>query len=182
MKNNHIRSLSLRWLFLTFLAVLLGGCVARGVSGLAPEGQTVTSLSSVTHYGKGIGVSEFYVNGKWGGVQYNGWGGGGSTVCCLGLPEKPSLPLMVTVKWKTYRTNFKEERWHEATVPVHFSENEVGYLYIHFFPGHRVEVWSSAKYGPGNPKYQGPAYPSGPAPDYVPLPDEKPQPTKKKST
>jgi hypothetical protein len=82
-KNNFSKFALLRWLLPTFLVVLLTACAARGVNGLAPEGKTLTSLSSVTHYGKGIGVSEFYVNGKWGGAQYNGWGGGGATVCCL---------------------------------------------------------------------------------------------------
>jgi len=147
---------------------------------MAPEGQTPVSISSVVHYGKGIGIAEFYVNGRRSGSQYNGWGSSGNS-CCLNLPDKPSMPLMVTVRWKTYRTNFKEERWHEAKVPVNFAV-PMGKSYgmvVHFLPGHRVEIWFADE-GAGSPDYPGPAYPRGPAPDYVPLPDEKPEPTKEK--
>jgi len=179
-KNNFSKFALLRWLLPALLALMLSACAGAGSNRLVAEGKIGTTISSVSHYGKGIGIGNFYVNGNWGGVQYNGWGGGGKTVCCVSLSRPTSTPTMVTVKWETYRLAVNEKRWHEATVPVHFSENEVGYLYIHFFPGHRIEVWSSAKYGPGNPKYQGPAYPSGPAPDYVPLPDEKSEPPKGK--
>jgi hypothetical protein len=96
---------------------------------------------------------------------------------------------MVTVKWETcdishikYVNNKKvnpEDRckssWHEQTVPVNFAEKELQYLYVHFLPGHRVEVWSSFP-GAASTLYKGPAYPRGPAPDYAPLPNEKPQP------
>lgn len=162
------------------LTLQLSACTGTGSDSLVGEGQVPVSIAAVSYYGKGIGISDFYVNGKWGGVQYDGWAGGAPSVCCVNLPRDVKKPLQVTVKWKTYRTNFKEERWHEAKVPVHFSENEPGNLYVYFLPGHKVEVWSSEKYGPGNPNYHGPAYPSGPAPDYVPLHDEKPDPTSRK--
>ena len=84
---------------------------------------------------------------------------------------------MVTVKWKTYRTSFKEERWHEVTVPIHFAvpPGKSDGLKVHFLPGHRVEIWC-ARIGLWDPKYPGPAYPLGPAPDYLPLADESPEP------
>lgn len=165
----------MRWILLAFVALALSACAKSGSNSLVPEGRVPVSISSVAHYGKGIGVAEFYINGRLSGHNYRGWGGSGES-CCMSMPMHPTEPLMVTVKWKTYRISFKEERWHEVTVPIHFVENEPGYLYVHFFPGHRAEVWSSAKYGPGNPKYPGPLYPFKPAPDYVPLPDEAPEP------
>lgn len=172
---------SMRFFLLLLLALQLSACANAGSDSLAPKGQTAVPMSAVSHYGNGIGISEFYVNGTWGGVLYDGWGGGGATVCCVELPDDSKPPLMVTVKWKTYRTNFKEERWHEATVPVHFDAplGKSDGLKVHFLSGHRVEVWS-ARIGLWDPKYPGPAYPVGPAPDYVPLADEKSEPTKDK--
>ncbi|MEM4988941.1 DUF3304 domain-containing protein [Collimonas sp. H4R21] len=180
MTNSFFKFALLRWLLPTLIAVLLSGCAARGVNGMAPEGQTPVSISSVVHYGKGIGISEFYVNGRRSGHQYDGWGSSGNS-CCLNLPDKPSMPLMMTVRWKTYRTNFKEERWHETTVPVNFAVS-MGKSYgmvVHFLPGHRVEIWFADE-GVGSSNYPGPPYPRGLAPDYVPLADEKPEPTKGK--
>ncbi|SFB83706.1 DUF3304 domain-containing protein [Collimonas sp. OK412] len=180
MTNSFFKFALLRWLLPTLIAILLSGCATRGVNGMAPEGQTPVSISSVVHYGKGIGIAEFYVNGRRSGSQYDGWGSSGNS-CCLNLPDKPSMPLMVTVRWKTYRTNFKEERWHEATVPVHFSVplGDGDGMKVHFLPGHRVEVWY-ARIGLWDPEYPGPPYPRPPAPDYVPLADEKPEPTRRK--
>jgi len=180
-KNSFSKFALLRWLLPALLALMLSACAGAGSNRLVAEEKIGTTISSVSHYGKGIGIGNFYVNGSWGGVQYNGWGGGGKTVCCVSLSRPTSTPTMVTVKWETYRTRVAEKRWHEATVPVHFAVPPGdGYgLKVHFLPGHQVEVWY-ARAGVANPDYPGPSYPRGPAPDYVPLPDEKPDPAKGK--
>jgi hypothetical protein len=181
MKNRFFKSALVRWLLPSLLALLLSACAVAGSNRLVAEGRIGTSISSVSHYGNGIGIGDFYVNGSWGGVQYNGWGGGGKTVCCVSLPPTTSTPTMVTVKWETYRTEVTEERWHEAIVPVNFAVpvGKSSGMYVHFLPGHRVEVWVTRQY-PESTEYPGPAYPHPPAPDYVPLPDEKPEPAKGK--
>jgi len=152
------------------IAPLLVACAST-----ASEDTIGTSVSGVGHYGKRIGVADFFVNGQWSGAV-TGWGGGGGNVCCVSLPRRTDKAVMVTVKWRTIRSNVGEEAWHEQTVPVNFAEKEPGYMFVHFLPGHRVEVWSSAKLAPESMNYAGPAYPRGPAPDYAPLPTEKPQP------
>ena len=102
---------------------------------------------------------------------------------------------MVTVKWQTCDiSHIKfindqvvdpnarcELEWHEATVPVHFAEKEPGNLFVHFLPGHKVEVWSTAEYRAGSTKYPGPKYPRGPAPAYAPLSDEESSPVRTKN-
>ena len=181
MKNNFSKFALLRWLLPSLLVLLLSACAGAGSNRLIAEGKTSTPVSAISHYGKGIGIGDFYINGQWGGVLYDGWGGGGATVCCVTLPRATSTPTMVTVKWKTYRTGVTEERWHEATVPVNFAV-PIGKSYgmvVHFLPGHRVEIWFADE-GIGSPDYPGPAYPRPPAPDYVPLPDERPEPAKGK--
>lgn len=157
----------------------LNACAKSGSDSLVPDGKIAAPVSSIAHYGKGIGIAEFYINGNRKGSQYDGWGGGGSFNCCVILPTNLDKPLIVTVKWKTYRTSFKEERWHEATVPVNFAvpPGKSDGIKLHFLPGHKVEIWV-AREGIGSPNYPGPKYPSGPAPDYVPLPNESPEPSK----
>jgi hypothetical protein len=160
-----------KWLRVLALLVapLLVACAST-----AGEDIVSTSVSGVGHYGKRIGVADFFVNGQWAGAV-TGWGGGGS-LCCVSLPRHPDKPVMVTVKWRTIRSNVGEEAWHEQTVPVNFAEKELQYLYVHFLPGHRVDVWSSL-IAPFGTEYPGPTYPRGPAPDYAPLPNEQPQPS-----
>ena len=176
MKKNNFNYILMRWILLAFMALGLSACAKPGSNSLVPEGRLAVSISSVVHYGKGIGVSEFYVNGRLSGHQYDGWGSSGES-CCMSMSMHPPQPLMVTVKWKTYRHSFKEERWHEATVPVQFAvpPGDGSGLKVHFLPEHRVEIWY-ARIGLWDPKYPGPKYPFDPAPDYIPLPDESPEP------
>lgn len=172
MKNSYIKFVLFRFLLPLLFILQVSACASADSDSLVPEGQIAVPVSAVTHYGKGIGVSEFYVNGRMSGHEYDGWGSSGDS-CCMSMSDTQPQPLMVTVKWKTYRTTFKEERWHEATVPVHFvvPPGKSYGMVVHFLPGHRVEVWF-ADQGVGSPTYPGPAYPRGPAPDYVPLADE----------
>ncbi|WP_211461344.1 DUF3304 domain-containing protein [Collimonas silvisoli] len=171
--KNYLRQVAL----CVVAALALAGCAGNG-GDLSPAGSTATTVTIVSHYGRGIGIPEAYLDGGYVG-SVGGWGQGGGN-CCVSLRSTGNQPMMVTVKWKTYRSNVDEERWHEETVPVHFAENKVGSLAVHFLPGHKVEVWSSAKYYPSSTVYPGPKYPYKPAPEYAPLADEKPNPTKVK--
>ncbi len=134
------------------------------------------SVTAVGHYGKGIGVPDFFVNGQWGGAV-KGWGGGGKTLCCVSFKRIPNEPVMATVKWRTYRSNVEESLWHEQTVVVNFAVpmGDGSGFKVHFLPGHQVQVWYTAG-GAWGDAYPGPAFPKGPAPDYAPLPVEKPNP------
>jgi hypothetical protein len=76
-KNSFFQFPLLRWLLPALLALLLSACTGMGPNRLVAEGKIATSISAVSHYGKGIGIGDFYINGKWGGVLYDGWGGGG---------------------------------------------------------------------------------------------------------
>ena len=167
---------ALRALRACAVALILTGLVACStLTSLAPPDMVGVSLTPIGHLGRGIGIPDLTVDGHSGGNN-GGWGGGGSTSCCVLLPAKVTQPVMVTVKWSTYRSTVDEERFHEAVVPVHFEvqpgDGGAG-LFVHFLPGHEVEVWY-AKVFPGSSLYVGPRYPSGPAPPYAPLPGEKP--------
>ena len=162
------------------LATLLVGCgsYAVGANDLVQDkSEVAVSIGAVGHYGSGIGVPRYSINGMPVGLSY-GWGGGGAGWCCVLLPRHVDKPFLVTVKWETYRSNVKEERHHEATVPINFAvqpgEGGSG-LYIHFIPGHRVEAWYAGPTPPST-EYPGPTFPRGPAPRYAPLPSEAPQP------
>jgi len=184
----------LRGLAVLAAVALMAGCANPHADDLFPDKNMIgVTLSGVGHYGKKIGIPDFSVNGARG-PNVPGWGGGGKTVCCVLLPRKITKPMMVTVRWKTCdvghivyvngrrvdpNARCKEET-HEATVPINFAvePGKSSGLYVHFLPGHRVEVWVSRAY-PEAKSYPGPAYPDDPAPDYAPLPGEKPQPATK---
>ena len=76
-KNN------LRHAALCALTVLtLAGCASNG-GDLSPADSVATSVSVVSHYGKGISITDSYLNGGYIGVR-SGWGGGGATQCVCG--------------------------------------------------------------------------------------------------
>jgi len=181
---SHYRAVSRR-LFMTIVLMSLAAYAQGGSDKLEVPDMVATTLTGVGHLGGSVGISEFYVNGRWGGSA-SGWGGGGGSVCCIQLPsQKPVVPYLVTVKWETCDTHhikFVNGRsvdpnprcitaQHEATVPVHFDVPTVDYVQVHFLPGNKVEVWSSNIAAWGS-RYPGPAYSRGPAPDYAPVPDE----------
>lgn len=157
------------------LGALLAGCDNR--EDLVPDKNMVAvPIGAVAHYGDGIGIPSYYVNGRR--ISNSlGWGGGLAGDCCVLLPRRITKPVMVTVQWTTNRSDVGERREHEATVPVNFAvqpgDGGSG-LYVHFLPGHKVEVWYATPW-PSSPEYPGPALAKGPAPQYAPLPDEKPR-------
>jgi hypothetical protein len=181
---------SFRLLAVLALSTLASGCAY--VDDLVPDKEMMgVPIGAVGHYGSKIGIPDFYLNGNWGGNN-EGWGGGGAGMCCVLVPRYPTKPVMVKVKWTTcdighikYVNNRRvnpDDRCkleeHEATVPINFAvePGKSSGLYVHFFPGHRVEIWVS-RAGPGGTKYPGPAYPFGPAPPYAPVLDEKSDPS-----
>eukprot|EP01042_Synura_sphagnicola_P030679 gene30679-39526_t len=181
---SHYRAVSRR-LFMTIVLMSLAAYAQGASDKLEAPDMVATTLTGVGHLGGSVGISEFYVNGRWGGSA-SGWGGGGGSVCCIQLPaQKPVVPYLVTVKWTScdvHHIKFINGRSvdpdarciktkHEATVPVHYTSESLDYVQVHFLPGNKVEVWSSNIAAWGS-RYPGPAYSRGPAPDYAPVPDE----------
>ncbi|SIR68153.1 DUF3304 domain-containing protein [Pseudacidovorax sp. RU35E] len=160
------------------LVLLAAGC-ASSSEDLFPDKRTIgVPVGAVGHYGDGIGIPRFSIDDKFRGPGILGWGGGGAGDCCVLLPRHVTRPVVVTVRWRTYRDDVEELLEHEATVPIHFAvdpgEGGSG-LYVHFMPGHKVEVWYAGP-TPASSRYPGPAFPRGPAPPYNSLPSEKPSP------
>ena len=170
-------------------ALTLGGCA--GLNDLVPQDKIGTPISGVGHYGRRMGVPEFSIDGHWGGNVY-GWGGGGGTVCCVLLPEYVTKPMYVTVKWQSCdisRIKFVNGKIvnpkdrciledHQARVPINFDVQPAkggSGLYVHFLPGHEVEIWYS-KYFPESQNYPGPLYPQGPAPEHPERPRSRSAP------
>ena len=171
-RPTHFLSSRFGRLLIPFLLVfIVSGCTTYR-SDFLPDDDTIgVPFSSVGTYGNGIGVPNYRLNGKDSGYA-DGWGTSG-TSCCVLMPKK-IMPVMVTVTWQTYRSSVNERLDHTAVVPVHFavSAGESSGLYVHFLPGHRVELWVS-RLPPLNVNYPGPKYPDKPGPRYVPLPGEK---------
>ena len=159
------------------LTLLAWGC-AGSSEDLFPDKRTIgVPVGGVGHYGSGIMVTEFTINDRFRAGYVQGWGGGGVGDCCVLLPRHITKPILATVRWKTSQDGLGRLLEHEATVPIHFAvePGDSSGMYVHFLPGHHVEVWVSWP-GPPSSKYPGPAFPRGPAPPYSPLPGEKPSP------
>ena len=62
-------------------ALVLAGCASNG-GDLSPAGSVATTVSIVSHYGKGIGITEAYLDGGYIGLV-DGWGEGGVTAVFL---------------------------------------------------------------------------------------------------
>ena len=175
--RGHARGFAhaLRTLLISLLlGVMTAGCNKDSSEDLVSDKDMVAvPIGGVGHYGEGITVTEFSINGNRAG-RIEAWGGGGAGHCCVLLPRQVSQPMIVTVNWATTRTDVNEFREHTATVPIHFEvqpgDGGTG-LYVHFLPGHRVEVWYPRDY-PESTSFEGPKFPTGLAPPYETLPNE----------
>jgi hypothetical protein len=112
-------------------------------------------LTGYQHIGPNFNIAEFYVNG-YDGSNVGREGGGGSKVCCVVLPKKWRPGLVVEVRWavgdwsKENRAEINAQNYKSITytcfkarVPVEKYET-VGRVFVHFFPGGKVRVVSSA--------------------------------------
>ena len=138
------------------MLIAISGCIFLNnndkdeTAGLVPAGQVAATVYVVGHLGSMVGIPQFYVNSTWGGSSSGRDSGGG--VCCVALSDPPKQPVVVTVKWQTCdisQIKFVNDQvvdpnarceleWHEATVPVHFAEDEPGKV----IPPQRVSVKS----------------------------------------
>ena len=170
----HFRRGRVSRLLITFVLVfIVSGCATYRSDFLLDDDTIGVPFSSVGSYGNGIGIPRYRLNGKGSGYAL-GWGTSG-TSCCVLLPKKITpVTVTVTVTWETYRSNVDESINHAATVPVHFADSagKSSGLYVHFLPGHKVELWVSWL-PPQHPDYLGPKFPQKPGPRYLPLPGEK---------
>ncbi len=169
-------------LYCSASAFFLVGCVT-----VHEEKMEGLSVRTIFHYGRGMGVSDMYVNGMWAGGHI-GWGGGGSTYCCVEISRDRTKPVIIKVKWEScdirhieYKNDKRVDpdatcirKWHESDVPINFSEKSPGHhfgLVIHVLPGHRIEAWTADK-GILENDYPGPPFPRGKAPQYQSISEE----------
>jgi hypothetical protein len=159
------------------LALLLTACRQSADQAATPAKPTGTPVS-ISGYNYTIeGIQEFYVNGAWGsnlGIA----DGGGSTVCCVQLPDKWTPGLSATVKWErsdcggngpgNARCPFGTggEGWHlknlDATVPIEPYERPYD-LQVMFLPGDEIKlyVFGAGPINPAHPSKLGRPHPIG---------------------
>lgn len=121
-------------------------------------------LTGVHHMGEEFSVSEFYIN-EYSGGNIGREGGGGSTYCCIMLPQRWRPGLIGDIRWsvldwsqenpqETVAGNYSSIRWKtfRAIVPIEKYEGDADRVYVHFFMGGKVRVVAS-EVGPGNSKH-----------------------------
>jgi hypothetical protein len=164
--KKHIRRTWLARLGL-LLTVALTACQSPGKE--ATFGGDLTGIDHLANY---LSVSDFSVNGAWGAQA----GNGGSTTCCVVLPEKWHPGLTVHVKWNV--SNWKDHAGsgsYEADVPVdRYTKPE--HVWVHFLSDGTVRVVVSDYY-PRSPDYPGP---HDPIPQKHPWDDYQPSWVKKR--
>jgi hypothetical protein len=154
------------------LALLLTACGQSAEQAAKPTGTPV----SITGYNYTIeGIQEFYVNGAWGsnlGIA----DGGGSTVCCVQLPDKWTPGLSAKISWRrsdcggtgpgNTRCPIGKRPWHyknlEATVPIEPYERPYD-LQVMFLPGDEIKLyifWAGPSH-PAHPSKLGRPHPIG---------------------
>ncbi len=95
-----------------------------------------TVIASVNPYNfTNVPIVDLYVDEKWGGAVHAN-SGGGSSVCCVSIPEKWHKNFLVHVKWKKTEDN----KWYTATAKVP-SYTEPAGLQILFVANDEIKVF-----------------------------------------
>lgn len=145
----------------TSLTLLLTACTTSAGSSRTPdrdEGDrwVPTTIVGFHHLGNKFSIPEFYLNDGWAGNLGRDKGGGGH-LCCVKLPIKWKPHLTAEVRWRVIewsneqgnRFAYKSEKAYVAKVPIE-KYDDLGDLYIHFFPSGRVRIIPSM-YSPLSP-------------------------------
>ncbi|WP_373886662.1 DUF3304 domain-containing protein [Duganella sp. BJB475] len=120
------------YLWLTTIAFFLAGCRSDNAS---------IELCGINYTKRH--VEDFSVNGYSGASIYAN-GGGGSFVCCVSLPRQWSKDLTVTVRWNYDEKNASPSKEQVVVVPK-YSEEDIGFLAVHFYPDDTVRVLVTTK-------------------------------------
>lgn len=99
------------------------------------------AVNGVNHMGNGNGINEFYIDGgAFGNIGPDR--GGGSSICCVLLPEVWRPGLQVELRWELADASMRKVVPFKAEVPVE-KYDEPGDLVIHFFRDDYVRIVSS---------------------------------------
>ncbi len=113
------------------LGLVLGSCAS-------PRTFTPVQIEGVQHLGPDYNISQFYIDGASGGNVGRGGGGGGGP-CCANLPDKWYPGMKSVVRWGVNDWVKDIGYYYRATVLVE-KYDQVGRIYVHFFPGGKVRV------------------------------------------
>ena len=152
----------------------IAGCIAATllalcVSACHPKEETFSSqITGYNHTDNTI--ASFSVNGVWGG-NATPHSGGGSSTCCLQLPEPWHAGLSVKVSWED-----AQGAQHDREIPVpEYKEPSLGIFNVHFLRSGEIKVFDlngilgspdyplqgeEANLKPGVPNFQYPRAPS----------------------
>ena len=128
-KNYHKKKMIL--MILTCIAIALAGYVSY-----EKFIKTQMMIADISPYNfTDVDVVDLFVNGTWGGNSH-AHSGGGSSVCCIFIPEKWRPGLVANVKWK----KTQDEKWYtaQADIPPY---TESGSLQVLFMPGNQIKVY-----------------------------------------
>ena len=178
-----------RWLALLVVASLAVSACSRATdssSSASPNSASTTAQADNDTLGLNLNglnytevpIGDFYVDGTWGAAIPSRIGSWGSRViCCVSLPRKWHPGLTVTVQWQDdnlYKEN--PDAMASRVVPVEpYSPFFDGFLWVLFFPGDKIKVYTS-NYAPGHPAFpEGLQQPGESCPDHFTLKNSDPR-------
>lgn len=125
-KKNSLIAISISIIILSFGYYIFDRYTARKMMPATIEPYNFTN----------IGIGDFYVNGTWGGNSFP-HSGGGSSVCCVLIPEKWRPGLVVNIKW--VRSDLSPKQYsYLAEVPPY---TESGALQVLFMENDTIKVY-----------------------------------------
>jgi len=129
---------------LSRVAMIAALCGLAAACNAEPKEEMIpVTLTGIDHLPDHLSVQSFSVEGHQGGSA-----GTGSQMCCVSLPERWRPDLRVRVDWGV--TNWPKCEADEYVTHVLVERyDEVGNLYVHFFPDGSVRVVSSNYYPEG---------------------------------
>lgn len=141
------------------LALILGVAMLAGFDNTSQAGDTshssgLAKLSLIAYDYTDYPISDYYVNGAWGGnvAVSNTTSGGGGGTCCVLWKKNQKLPVTVHIRWASHMCTYKEEVQGQtfSSHKVFYDERDVKvtkatstdpkYFETHFYPDGHIET------------------------------------------
>lgn len=195
MKRRHLSSTACLRALLCMTAILLAGCNNPSHADDTSHSSGLAKLSLIAYNYTDHTISDYYVNGAWGGnvAVSNVTSGGGGGTCCVLWKKNQKLPVAVHVRWVSHMCTYKKKVdgqlftrykafYDERDIKVtKVTSNDPEYFETHFYPDGHIEAAVTSDYTP--PRLKLPVTKKKPRrrPGATPIPRCTPQQIKQKN-
>lgn len=162
MKHRYLSSTVCLRVVLCLTAILLAGCNNTSHADDTSHSSGLAKLSLIAYDYTDYPISDYYVNGAWGGnvAVSNATSGGGGGTCCVLWKRSQKLPVTVHVRWASHMCTY-QKKVHDQIFTRHkvfYSERDVKvtqatsedpeYFETHFYPDGHIEATVTSDISP----------------------------------